>query len=46
MWGITLSGPLAVNGLVGCYPANYLMARRPLLKRRSFSHKILKLVSL
>jgi hypothetical protein len=33
VWGATLSGPLPVVGLVGRYPTNYLMGRRPLLKR-------------
>ena len=33
MWGVTLSGPLPVIGLVGHYPTNYLMGRRPLSKR-------------
>ena len=33
VWGTTLSGPLPVIGLVGHYPANYLMGRRPLPKR-------------
>ena len=33
VWGATLSGPLPVAGLVGHYPTNYLMGRRPLLKR-------------
>ena len=33
VWGATLLGPLPVIGLVGRYPANYLMGRRPLPKR-------------
>ena len=33
MWGVTLSGPLPVTGLVSRYLANYLMGRRPLLKQ-------------
>jgi hypothetical protein len=33
VWGATLSGPLPVVDLVGRYPTNYLMGRRPLLKR-------------
>ena len=33
VWGTTLSGPLPVFGLVGCYSANYLMGRRLILKR-------------
>jgi hypothetical protein len=37
VWGVTLSRPLPVIGLVGHYPTNYLMGRRPLPKRRSFN---------
>ncbi len=33
VWGATLSGPLPVVALVGRYPTNQLMGRRPLLKR-------------
>ena len=33
VWGATLSGPLPVVALVGHYPTNQLMGRRPLLKR-------------
>ena len=29
MWGISLSAPLDIVGLVGRYPANYLMSRMP-----------------
>ncbi len=32
MWGITLSGPLPVVGLVRRYHTNYLMGRSLLLK--------------
>ena len=32
MWGVTLSGPLPVVALVGHYPTNKLMGRRPLPK--------------
>ncbi len=39
VWGITLSRPLPVIGLVGHYPTNYLMGRRPLPKRRSFPRR-------
>jgi hypothetical protein len=35
VWGTTLSGPLPVIGLVGHYPTNNLMGRRPLPKRLS-----------
>lgn len=31
--GVSLSAPLRVVGLVGHYPTNYLMRRRPLKKR-------------
>ena len=31
VWGVTLSGPLAVVGLVSHYLTNYLMARSPLV---------------
>ena len=33
VWGIALSRPLPVIGLVGHYPTNYLMGRRPLPER-------------
>jgi hypothetical protein len=36
VWGITLSGPLPVVGLVGRYPTNYLMGRSPLPQPRKF----------
>ena len=35
VWGVTLSGPLPVAALVGHYPTNKLMGRRPLPKRLS-----------
>ena len=35
MWGITLSGPLPVDGLVRRYRTNYLMGRSLLQKRVS-----------
>ena len=38
VWGVTLSGPLPVIGLVGLYLTNYLIGRRPILNRRSFIH--------
>ena len=37
VWGATLSRPLPVVGLVGHYPTNYLIGRRPIPERRSFS---------
>ena len=36
VWGAFLSEPLAIVGLVGRYPANFLMARMPIPRRRSF----------
>ncbi len=35
MWGVTLSGPLPVVGLVRHYRTNYLMGRSLLFKRVS-----------
>ncbi len=35
VWGVTLSRPLPVFALVGHYPTNKLMGRKPLPKRRS-----------
>ncbi len=37
VWGITLSGPLDIVGLVSRYLTNYLMSRMPILNRRSFN---------
>ena len=37
VWGVTLSGPLLVVGLVSRYPTNYLMSRSPLPQPRKFS---------
>ena len=36
-WLVVLSHQLRVNGLVSYYLTNYLIRRRPLLKRRSFT---------
>ncbi len=33
VWGVTLSRPLRIIGLVGHYPTNYLIRRGPILKR-------------
>ena len=33
VWGATLSRPLRIIGLVSHYPTNYLIRRRPILKR-------------
>ena len=35
----TLARPVGIVGLVGRYPANYLIPRRPVPRRRSFGHK-------
>ena len=35
MWGTFLSEPLSIEGLVGRYPANYLMERIPIDNRNS-----------
>ena len=37
MWGTILSDPLAIVALVGRYPANQLMARMAIPRRRSFT---------
>ena len=36
VWLIVLSDQLPVDGLVGRYPANYLIGRDPISKRKSF----------
>ncbi len=38
VWLIILSDQLPIVGLVGCYPANYLMGRRLILRCRSFNN--------
>ncbi len=42
VWGVTLSRPLSVLALVGHYPTNKLMDRRPIPKRRNFHQKAFK----
>ena len=42
MWGISLSAPLGIVGLVGRYPANYLMPRMPILYHRSSKCKTMR----
>ena len=37
MWGSGLSAPLGIVGLVGRYPANYLMPRMPIRDHRKLS---------
>ncbi len=39
LWLVVLSHQLSVVGLVGCYPANYLMERRLVLKRIAALHE-------
>ena len=39
MCGTILLDPVAIVGLVGRCPANYLMARMPTPDRRNFNHK-------
>ena len=39
VWRIILSDPLDIVALVGRYPTNWLMSRRPLLQRNSFNIK-------
>ena len=40
VWLIVLSDQLPIVDLVGHYPANYLMGRRPILQRLSTFHSI------
>ena len=42
MWGSTLSRPLPIAGLVGRYPANYLIGRTPIPGRQSFTRKTMR----
>ena len=42
VWGVTLSGPLPVVGLVRRYRTNYLMGRSPLRAPRKFLQGFLK----
>jgi hypothetical protein len=37
MWGAMLSHPLPIDGLVGRYPANYLIGRTPIQGRLNFN---------
>ncbi len=45
VWGVTLSGPLPVVGLVGRYPTNYLMGRSPLPRPREFLQNTLSVLN-
>ena len=42
MWGTFLSEPLDIVGLVGRYPANYLMSRVPVPYHQSFKSPIMR----
>ncbi len=42
MWPVTLSGRLLIVGLVGRYPANYLIRRGPILHRRGFGRRAMR----
>src|SRR5699024_12229636 len=42
MWPITLSGRLLIVALVGCYLTNWLISRRSISHRRSFSHQTMR----
>jgi hypothetical protein len=46
VWGVTLSGPLPVVGLVSHYLTNYLMGRSPLVSPRRFLHNYLIIVNI
>ena len=37
VWGVTLSRPLKIEGLVSRYLTNYLILRTPILYRRNFN---------
>jgi len=41
VWLIMLSHQLLIAGLVGRYPANYLISRTPIFKCRSFNNKMM-----
>ena len=43
VWGISLSAPLGIDGLVGRCPANYLMPRMPVHGRRIFQHTSMRM---
>ena len=45
VWGVTLSGPLPVVGLVSHYLTNYLMGRSPLPQPRKFPDSLLNAIS-
>ncbi len=38
VWGVTLSRPLKIAGLVSRYLTNYLILRTPILYRRNFNY--------
>ncbi len=43
VWGIILSDPLDIVGLVSRYLTNYLMSRMPIYSRRNFNHKNMRI---
>ena len=43
VWLVVLSHQLLIAGLVGRYPANYLISRTPIFKRRSYNYKVMPL---
>ena len=43
VWGITLSRPLMIVGLVSLYLTNYLIIRTPIFNHRSFNNKVMQL---
>ncbi len=43
VWGVTLSRPLPIDGLVGHYPTNYLIGRTSISERRSFNWNDMRL---
>ena len=46
VWGVTLSGPLPVVGLVSRYLTNYLMGRSPRPPPRKFLQNLLNILKL
>ena len=42
VWGTFLSEPLDIVGLVGPYPANYLMSRVPVPYHRNFKSRAMR----
>ena len=42
LWGTFLSEPLPIVALVGRYPANQLIGREPIRRRRNFQHRTMR----